>query len=172
VPEPANCYGNSKLLAEKGIQSLEADNFRVVVLRPPMVYGKNSKGNYVTLSKLARKLFIIPKIQNQRSMIYIKNLCEFIRLMIDNEESGVFYPQNAEYTNTVEMMKLIAQAHGRRMITVRGFAWAVKLVGLLTGYVKKAFGNLTYDVELSAYKQGYIKYSLAESVKETENGKI
>ena len=100
VPTPNNFYGNSKLKAEEGIRGLESDDFKVVILRPPMIYGKGSKGNYLKLSKAAQKLPIFPNIDNERSMLHIDNLCEFIKLIIDNEERGMFFPQNKEYVKT------------------------------------------------------------------------
>ena len=57
---PANCYGDSKVQAEKGILPWNDDGFKVVVLRPPMIYGKNSKGNYPTLAKMALKMPVFP----------------------------------------------------------------------------------------------------------------
>ena len=114
-PSPVDFYGDSKLQAEKGLRALESDIFKVVILRPPMIYGKGSKGNYPKLSKAARVLPIFPDIDNERSMLHIDNLCEFIKLMIDNEESGVFFPQNKEYVKTSEMVKLIADVQGRKV---------------------------------------------------------
>lgn len=92
VPSPANFYGASKLQAENGILPLQDENFNVVILRPPTIYGKGSKGNYLVLSKFAKKLPIFPYIKNERSMLYVENLCEFICLMVENEEYGIFYP--------------------------------------------------------------------------------
>ena len=57
---------------------------------------------------------MFPDVDNARSMLYIENLCEFIRLIIDYEERGVFFPQNKEYVRTSEMVRLIAKAHGKR----------------------------------------------------------
>ena len=68
IPQPANFYGDSKLQADVAVRDLANDKFKVVVLRPPMIYGKNSKGNYPTLAKLAKKLPIFPKIENERSI--------------------------------------------------------------------------------------------------------
>ena len=82
----------------------------MVILRPPMIYGKGSKGNYPLLAKLALKLPFFPRVQNERSMLYIENLCEFVRLMVENEESGTFFPQNSEYSNTSELVEMIAAA--------------------------------------------------------------
>ena len=165
---PANCYGDSKVQAENGLRKLEDDSFRVVILRPPMIYGKGSKGNYPLMSKMAQKLPIFPYVKNRRSMLYIENLCEFIRLMIENSEQGTFWPQNKEYSNTSEMVKMIGAAHGKNVWLIKGFTWSLKLLGLFTGLVDKAFGNLYYDKSLSVYKQNYRVCSLEESIKRTE----
>lgn len=165
---PANCYGDSKVQAENGLRLLEDSNFKVVILRPPMIYGKNSKGNYPVLSKLAHKLPLFPYIENSRSMLYIENLMEFVRLMIENEEHGIFWPQNAEYSNTSEMVRMIAAASGKKIVLVRGFSWAVKFLGMFTGLVNKAFGNLTYEQGMSGYPQNYRICNLLESIERTE----
>ena len=165
---PANFYGDSKVQAENGILPLSDDSFKVVVLRPPMIYGPGSKGNYPVLAKLARKMPVFPKVNNQRSMLYIGNLMEFVRLMVENEEQGIFWPQNDEYSNTTELVKLNANAHGKKILTVPGFTWALKILSHVTGLVNKAFGSLSYDKEMSVYKQDYCKVSLAESIAATE----
>lgn len=168
VPTPSNFYGNSKLQAEEGIKPLETDEFKVVTLRPPMIYGKGSKGNYPRLAKLAQKLPVFPDIDNERSMLHIDNLCEFIRLMIENEESGLFFPQNKEYVNTSEMVKLIAEVHGKRVRLVKVFNPVLKLLGLKVGLVNKVFGNLVYEKSMSDYKEGYRVRDLRESIELTE----
>lgn len=165
---PANCYGDSKVQAENGLRPLDCDTFKVVILRPPMIFGKNSKGNYPLLSKLARKLPLFPKVSNQRSMLYIGNLVEFVRLMIENEEQGTFWPQNPQYSNTSDVIAKIAKAHNKHCILIPGFGWALKLMSLATGLVNKAFGNLAYDQEMSVYKVDYQKYSLEEAIQKTE----
>ncbi|EGP5490170.1 NAD-dependent epimerase/dehydratase family protein, partial [Enterococcus faecium] len=92
-PNPSNFYGDSKLQAEIGLQPLDDDTFHVAILRPPMIYGPGSKGNYQQLVKLANKLPVFPDVKNERSMLYIENLCSFIKLIVDNEEKGIFFPQ-------------------------------------------------------------------------------
>lgn len=165
---PKNCYGDSKVQAERGLCALDDDNFKVVILRPPMIYGKGSRGNYPLLRKIALKMPVFPYVKNERSMLYIDNLCEFVRLMIDGGERGIFWPQNDEYSNTSELVKMIAEVHGKRVKLVRGFAWMLKLLGCFTGLVNKAFGNLCYDSALSEYKVDYRRVKLAESVEKSE----
>ena len=169
VCTPANCYGDSKLQAELGLRRLENENFRVVILRPPMIYGPGCKGNYPVLSLFAQRLPVFPYVDNERSMLFVDNLMAFVKLMIDNEESGTFFPQNAEYSNTSELVRMIAEAHGKKLILVRGFTWALKFLGFFTALVDKAFGSLSYDMSMSEYPGGeYRLYSLEESIRITE----
>ena len=83
-------------------------------------------------------------------------------------EHGTFWPQNAEYSNTSELVKMIGKAHGNRIILLKGFTIPLKIAGLATGLVDKAFGNLAYDQKMSRYKEEYRLYSLKNSIEETE----
>ena len=164
---PANYYGDSKLQAENGILPLSEENFKVCILRPPMIYGKNSKGNFPRLEKFSKKMRFFPYIQNERSMLYIGNFVEFVRLMVENEESGIYFPQNKEYTNTSEMVKAIAAAQGKKVLLIKGCGGVLKIASVFTGLVNKAFGNLIYDQSMSDYKTEYRKYDLPASIRET-----
>lgn len=165
---PVNSYGDSKVQAENGIVPLGEESFKVVILRPPMIYGPGSKGNYPILSKLARKLPVFPVVDNQRSMLYIDNLMEFVRLVIENEEQGIFWPQNEMYSNTTQLVQLIAEAHGRKILLVRGFNWVLRLLSHCTSLVNKAFGSLTYEKGMGQYKQDYQMVSFLQSIRKTE----
>lgn len=165
---PSNFYGDSKLQAELGILPLQSAEFNVVVLRPPMIYGKGSKGNYPVLAKFAKTLPIFPKVNNCRSMLYIENLCEFVRLMIENKESGIFCPQNSEYSNTTNIVQMIAKYHGKKVIVTDIFNWGLYILRNFTGLVDKAFGSFAYDFEISEYKDDYRVVELEESIRRTE----
>ena len=171
-PRPANFYGDSKWQADKGVRALADESFIVTVLRPPMIYGKGSKGNYPTLAKMAKKLPIFPDVQNERSMLYIENLCEFLCQVMIRGEGGIFWPQNAEYTRTSEMVKLIGQASGHKVRVSRAWNWVVSLARLIPGKTRglanKAFGNLSYDQSMSEYDFEYQVVKLKESIKRTE----
>ena len=165
---PTNFYGDSKLQAEIGILALKTDSFNVVILRPPMIYGKGSKGNFHVLENVALKLAVFPKVNNSRSMLYIGNLVEFVRLMIDNEESGIFWPCDKEWCNISAMVKMIAEAKGKKIRLIGGLGWALKLMSHITGLVNKAFGNLTYEEHMGDYAKEYRSVGLVESIRETE----
>lgn len=171
-PKPLNFYGDSKWQADQRIQSLKDDKFKVVILRPPMIYGKGSKGNYPELAKLAVRIPFFPKTNNRRSMLHIDNLCEFVKLMIDNEESGVFFPQNGEYTNTSEMVQMISIVHNHFIFIIPGMSWVIRIMkripGKIGGLSEKVFGDLAYDLTLSEYKDNYCVHTLLDSIKATE----
>lgn len=140
--KPSSAYGKSKFEAEEFIEKLGDKLFRLAVLRPPMIYGKGCKGNYPRLAKLALKTPIFPNVDNKRSMIYIDNLSEFVKRLIDDCSGGLFFPQNKEYVNTSEMVRLIAEANGKNMYFTKAFNWALKFVP--GDIVDKAFGSLMY----------------------------
>lgn len=171
-PKPANFYGDSKWQADKGVRELADDGFTVTVLRPPMIYGRNSKGNYPTLAKMAKKLPIFPDVQNERSMLYIENLCEFLCQVMIRAEGGIFWPQNAEYTRTSDMVRTIGEVNGHRIRLSKTWNFGVGLAshipGMISGLTNKAFGNMSYDQSMSTYDFEYQIVTLEESIKRTE----
>lgn len=147
---PNTNYGKSKYEAEKLISKLEDDLFKVSILRPPMVYGLNSKGNYAKLYSFSKKTFIFPEYKNKRSMIKIDKLCNFIIEIIDEKRQGVFHPQDDDYICTSRMVEEIAFRHGRKL-------WMSKLLNPIIYFMInimenkpliKIFGDLIYDKNL------------------------
>lgn len=140
---PRTHYGKSKLEAEQKLQQLADETFNITILRPPMVYGKNCKGNFQKLVRLVEILPIFPRCNNQRSMIYIDNLSEFVRVCIDKELSGVFFPQNKEYVCTDELVRMIARQKNKPMIISSVLGVIVKFLQPFSSRLRKAFGSLT-----------------------------
>ena len=177
-PFAANFYGDSKLQADAAVRELADDSFHVFVLRPPMIYGKGSKGNYPTLAKFAKKLPVFPNVDNERSMLHIDNLCEFLcQIMMVKEvkeNAIVLIPQNGEWTKTSEMVKEIGEVTGKKVRLIGGIMKPAvllggKVPGKIGGLVNKAFGNSTYAHEMSIYEGiVYQTTSLKESIQKTE----
>lgn len=164
--KPSNAYGKSKKEAEDLIFKLAAKSFTVSTLRPPMVYGNGCKGNYQKLAKLALITSIFPEIDNRRSMIYIDNLSEFIKLLIDNQSGGLFFPQNDEYVNISEMVRLIAEVHENGIVMTKLFNPLLRILNI--SVINKVFGDLMYDMIMSNYENDYIVCGFEESIKKTE----
>ncbi len=168
VPEPKDFYGDSKLQAEAGIIPLQDDRFNVVIVRPPMVYGKGSRGNYPKLAKLAKLTPLFPDIDNQRSMLHIDNLCQFIKCLIDYDNSGVYFPQNKDYVKTSDLVKMIAAVHHKKIRMTKIFN---PLLRLMSGIkiVNKVFGSMCYDKTMSHYYGAdYQIRNFRESIELTE----
>ncbi len=173
IPAPANFYGDSKWQADKAIRKLANDSFHVAILRLPMVYGKDSKGNYPALSKLAKTLPLFPAMRNKRSMLHIDNLCEFVSLLILSGEGGIYFPQNGEYSNTSELVQEIAKVSGKKIYCTKLLnpmvGIALHIPGKIGGMAKKAFGSVVYSQKLSVYKgMNYQVRTWKESVVCTE----
>lgn len=168
LPASVSSYGESKLQAEKALQTLEDETFRVALIRAPMIYGPHCKGNYPRLSKLAHTSPAFPMIENRRSMLYIDNLCNFLSFIIKNAESGVFWPQNETYTCTSEMVKTIAAVHGHRLLLVPGLKPLLNAAGKFSSLPNKVFGDMYYDMSLSEYRENYRVCSFEESIRRTE----
>ncbi len=152
MPAPRSHYGHSKWEAEQAITPLQDEHFRVCVLRPPMVYGQGCKGNFQTLLKLVRKLPVFPRIKNERSMIYIENLCAFVAMVIDQQLDGLYFPQNKEYLATCRMASVLAEAMGKKLYMSYLCGFGVWLLRPFAGMLKKAFGSLIYqDTEQHNY---------------------
>ena len=172
-PAPSNFYGDSKWQADKAIRRLADRDFTVTVLRPPMIYGKGSKGNYPVLAKMAKRLPVFPAIKNERSMLYIDNLSEFLSQIMLRKEQGIFWPQNKEYSSTTEIVQWIAESSGHKIRVSRFWNGGVQIASIFPGKIQslanKAFGNLSYEKEMSKYDFEYQLVSLKESIQRIEN---
>lgn len=162
---PNGFYGDSKLQAEKGLHELEDKTFTVCILRPPMIYGPGAKGNFPRLARLAGKVPMFPEWHNKRSMLYIDNLAEFVRQIILRQSGGIFYPQNRELSDTVEIIRFFANEAGHSVWITRLLNPLVWLGSFVLQPVNKMFATYYYDPSLSHYDFEYRVVSFEESLK-------
>jgi len=155
LPVPNDFYGDSKLQAEKLLEKLQNNDFNVAIIRPPMIYGPESKGNFELLKKAVPLTFLFPYIENKRSMLFIDNLSNFLKLIILNEDKGMFFPQNKEYVSTSNLVKEIANTYKRKMILTTAFNFLILRLSQRVNVFEKLFGNLAYDHSLSTYRDNY-----------------
>lgn len=166
---PTGFYGDSKLQGDIGIRKLEDRDFTVSCVRPPFVYGKGCPGNYNAVSRIARKTPVFPAYENKKSMIYIDNLCEFVRLVIDERLGGVLTPQNRELVSTADLVREIAGCRGRRIWFTHMFDWAIGPAVKMTKTARRAFADDCYEPALSDYWDNrYCVVSFKESIRRTE----
>ncbi|MDY2656917.1 MAG: NAD-dependent epimerase/dehydratase family protein [Candidatus Limiplasma sp.] len=169
-PAPNTHYGVSKWKAERALGELEDASFHVAVLRPPMIYGRGCRGNYPRLSALAQSLPLFPRVQNERSMLYIDTLCAFVQRLVESGAGGLYFPQNREYVSTCGMVCEIAACHGRRVRLVPGMNTLLGALAPRMGLVGKVFGTLTYDQRMSDAFRPEEELSFAQTIRQTEVG--
>ena len=165
---PNGFYGDSKLQAEIGLHKLEDENFKVCILRPCMIYGPNAKGNFPRLAKLATKVPFFPCWHNKRSMLYVYNLAEFVKHVINRELSGTFYPQNRELSDTVEIVRYFAKKYNHKIWISKLFNPAVLIGSWFLPQVPKMFADSYYEPSMTKYDFDYQVFSLEESMKDLE----
>lgn len=165
VPHPKTEYGKSKLKTENEILKMVDENFKVAIVRPPMVYGANCPGNFSLLKKLICKIPFFPKVKdNKRSMIHIDNLCQFLKLLILNGSKGMFLPQDERYMSTMDMAKHIASACGKRIFFSSILGLGINfLKGFNISYINKLFGNAYYK-QIEYFDNKYVVQKYPENI--------
>ena len=151
-PNPADFYGDSKLQADLAIQKMADDRFIVSIMRPPVIYGPGCKGNFPKLLKLAKYALIFPNIENRRSMIYIDNFTECVRLVINNASGGIFFPQNEEYVATKDVIANYRKIKGKIIFMMPVPAFVCKILSRNKSF-NKAFASKIYAKDLSSYRE-------------------
>ena len=166
---PTSVYGRSKLEAEQGIAAYIDEGFKACFIRTPTVYGPHCKGSYVYLRKLALRFGVVPDIPNRRSLIYVGNLCEYVRLIIDRGIDGIVSPCDKEPFCTSEVMEWIAAENGQSMQRSRLLRIILLPLMFVIPHLRRAFGNLTTDPDLSQMPlEDYCLWSSRAAIKETE----
>ena len=145
--KPEDEYAKSKLKAENELLKLENDDFKVSIVRTPIVYGYGVKANIKNLVNLVQKVPVLPfgGIGNKRSMIYVGNLCFFMDAIIEKQMSGIFLVADERAISTTELIELIAKALGKKIYLVRVpfFESFLKLVK--PSFHKRLFESLEVD---------------------------
>ena len=169
-PDPNDFYGDSKLQAEEGLRNLNLDGIgmKVCILRPPMIYGPGCKGNFLRLGWLATKTPFFPCWHNQRSMLYIDNLGEFVKQLVLREMEGTFYPQNRELSDTVEIVRFFARKYNHRIWISRVFNPFVVVGSWFLPQIPKMFADSYYEPRMTEYDFDYQVVSLDESMQKLE----
>lgn len=152
-------YGESKWEAEKILRRLEDNNFKIGIIRPPMVYGKGVKGNMESLIKLVKMFPILPfnYDKNRRSLVNIENLMYLTTLVIDKEASGVFLPLDEKNISLKEIVEGIEKAYNLERINIpmiQPIFWL--LTKMKPNIMVRLFGTLQFDNRLTKEKLGYI----------------
>jgi len=162
---PQDDYGRSKLEAERELKKLEDSSFVVSIIRTPIVYGKGVKANIFNLINFIRRVPLLPfyKIKNQRSMVYIGNLCAIISEIINCHKSGIFLASDDRALSTTEFIRLIADADSRKVYFIY-----IPFFEQVLRYVKPSFYKRLYEsLEIdNSYSKEILNFKNPYEVKE------
>ena len=121
MPQPEDDYGKSKDEAEKALNIIaKKTEMEVVIIRPPLIYGKGVKANFKNLVKLSQSGFPLPfgAIHNKRSFIYIENLVDFIMLCMHHPKAGneTFLASDDDDVSTTQLISSIQEASKKKTL--------------------------------------------------------
>ncbi len=151
---PADAYAISKWEAEQALWQIAAETgMEVVILRPPLVYGPGVRGNFLRLMQAIDKRRLLPlgAIQNQRSLIYLGNLVDAIRLCLTHPKAAgkTVLVSDGDDVSTPELVRRIAAALRRRPfllpVPVSWMRWAGRVLGKQAA-VDRLLGSLCVDI--------------------------
>ena len=154
ICNPEDDYGKSKLKAELELQKLEDEDFKVSIIRTPIVYGHGVKANIKSLINLINKVPLLPfgKIENKRSMVYIGNLCHLVDEVIIQQKAGIFLASDNKPLSTTRLIELIAKNLDKKiyLIKIPFFESLLKLVK--PSFHKRLYGSLEVDNTITKQK--------------------
>jgi nucleoside-diphosphate-sugar epimerase len=159
APQPLDAYGRSKCDAERVLTKMcDDDPFSAIALRAPLVFGAGAKGNLPLLMRLAASAVPLPfgAIANRRSMVHVDNLADLAvhcceRAMIPR----IAMAGDGTVVSTAELIRMMAEAQGRRARLVPIPAQLIEAAGMLSGrreIARRLLDSLEIDHEETLQK--------------------
>ena len=174
-PDPINHYGISKLKIENELIKICRNQLELTIIRPPLVYGNNSQGNFTTIQKFTSYKLYLPtrSINSKKSFIYIKNLAYFIYLCIITNNSGLFLISDDDDVSLTEIISIINEAKNQKN---RQFNLNLRLMAFLSKifFVYSIFEKIaqkkTIDISKAKKMTGYKPlYNIKEAINDIYN---
>jgi nucleoside-diphosphate-sugar epimerase len=153
---PTDSYGLSKYEAEQGLLKIaEETGMEVVIIRPPLVYGPNVKGNFASMVNWVKKGVPLPlgAVHNLRSLVALDNLVDFVALCADREKAPkaaneVFLISDGADVSTSDLLRKVASSQGVKSrllpLPVSVMTFVAKMLGK-GAVADRLFGNLQVD---------------------------
>lgn len=152
-PAPCDSYGISKWEAEVGLRELAAQTgLEVVIVRPPLLYGPQVKGNFAQMLNVLGKGVYLPfaSVWNQRSLIYVGNMADALILcaMHPAAANQTYLVCDGEDVSTPDLLRMAGMALGRPARLFPFPPLLLRLAGRLTGksaQIERLLGSLRVD---------------------------
>jgi UDP-glucose 4-epimerase len=113
IPKPEGIYAISKWEAEQSLHSIfKQTGLEIVIIRPPVIYGQQVKGNFYRLINFIDRGFPLPfgKVNNLRSYVALDNLVDLIICCINHPRAAAqtFLVADGEDLSTPDLIKKIS----------------------------------------------------------------
>lgn len=117
---PETPYGHSKLATERALGEAARDTgIQMTIVRPPLVYGPEARGNFARLARLAASGVPLPLggIDNRRSLIFVDNLVDLLAVAADHPLAAgrVLLVADGRDLSTPDLVRAIAEGQGRKV---------------------------------------------------------
>jgi nucleoside-diphosphate-sugar epimerase len=161
-PAPVQPYAVSKYEAERALTDLAGPDFKVIVVRPPLVYGAGAPGNFRRLIKLVRSGLPLPlgRINNRRSLIGVESLSDLLVRCLDMQAADfhTLLVSDAIPISTTGIIDALAQGLEVRppLFTPPGIVLsAAAKIPKTRHVVRQLFGSLCIDPRTAAGATGW-----------------
>ncbi len=154
LPHPDGPYALSKYEAEQGLQAIALKTgMEVVIIRPPLIYGPEVKGNFQRMLYWLKKGIPLPlgAVNNKRSFVSLENLNSLILACITNPRAAnqIFLVSDDEDLSTTELLREIGYLINKpaRLLPIPKFLlkWAAASLGKKEIY-DRLCGSLQLDI--------------------------
>ena len=145
---PLTPYAKSKYEAEDILNELKSDNFKISILRPPMVYGKDCPGNMKRLEKLVDILSILPfgNDENRRTIVHVDKLLDETNKIIQNEKEGIFIPRDEKDSSIKDILEYIFREKNKKKILIKLPKIGIKvLYKIKPKIIESLYGSLKFE---------------------------
>jgi len=167
---PTDYYSISKLKAEDSIRNIESSNFKISVLRCPLIYGAGVRANFANLINLIKKAPILPfkNIKNKRSLVFVGNVCFILHRIIFLEKRGIFLSVDDKALSTTDLIQIIAKYLDKKILLIDIIFFDKFLKIIKPSYYQRLFGSLVInnDYTMETLKLEKNKYSTAYGIRE------
>ena len=152
-PSPQDFYSISKWQAEQALWRIAQETgLEIVVVRPPLVYGPDVKGNFAQMLAVIAKRIPLPlaSVDNRRSLIYVENLVgALIACATHPVAAGQTYlVSDGEDISTPDLLRQLGDAMGcPAHVLPFPLSW-LRMLGKLSGksdQVERLLGSLQVD---------------------------
>lgn len=163
APSPQDSYGASKLEAELALYEIAGTTgMEVVIIRPPLVYGPQPKGNLVRLIDLICRGVPLPlaSVRNSRSLVALDNLTSAIALTLTHPTAAgkVYLISDQKDLSTPDLVRVLAKGMGRPARLWPAPVGLLRVGGAVTGLageVDRLVDSLVVDSELISRELGW-----------------